>query len=89
MDNDRGQKLLGMMQPINSTIDMRQVAFVGDKMEDCKLALYADSDFAGDRRDMKSTSGAIVVLVGPHTLFHRSRNRGLGYRLEKRKVSLR
>ena len=48
---------------------MRQVDFVGDPPEKLSLALYADSDLAGDRRDMKSTSGIFLALVGPHTFY--------------------
>ncbi len=40
---------------------------VGDKAEDCFLALFCDASFAGDLRDSKSTSGALLVLVGPRT----------------------
>ena len=33
------------------------------------LALYVDSDFAGDTKDMKFTSGVFLALVGPRTFF--------------------
>ena len=38
-------------------------------MDKVYLALFADADFAGDRRDMKSTSGVFLALVGPHTFY--------------------
>ena len=52
---------------INSTLDMKQVAYVGDKFVDLVLRIYADSDFAGDKADSKSTSGVYVALHGPRS----------------------
>ena len=31
------------------------------------MVLYCDADFAGDTKDSKSTSGAIVALIGPNS----------------------
>ena len=42
--------------------------FIGDEIKHCKLWLFADSDHAGEH-DNKSTSGGILVLVGPNTYF--------------------
>ena len=36
-------------------------------LEDCVLILFADASFAGDLGDSLSTSGAYLVLMGPHT----------------------
>ena len=36
---------------VNSTFDMKQVAYVGDNFVDLVLRIYADSDFAGDKAD--------------------------------------
>ncbi|MDA8582809.1 Ty1/Copia family ribonuclease HI [bacterium] len=41
--------------------------FVGDPPEKWQLRLYCDADFAGDRPDFKSTSGAYLALTGPNT----------------------
>ena len=41
--------------------------FVGDKPEDCILVLFPDASFAGDLADSKSTTGAILCLIGPRT----------------------
>ena len=38
-------------------------------MEQLELGLLTDSDFAGDRKDMKSTSGVFLALYGTHTFF--------------------
>jgi hypothetical protein len=52
---------------VNSTLDMKQVAFVGDNFIDLVLRIYADSDFAGDKTDSKSTSGVYAALHGPRS----------------------
>ena len=62
-------KLHRMMCYINCSKHHRQVAFIGDEPKDLYLALFTDSDLAGDRRDMKSTSGVFLALVGPNTFF--------------------
>ena len=41
--------------------------WVGDPPENLKLALYCDSDFAGDPETMRSTSGVLLALRGPRT----------------------
>ena len=33
----------------------------------CKLGLFEDSDFAGDLKDSKSTSGGTLCVLGSHT----------------------
>ncbi len=57
------------MSYLNQTGDLKQVGFIGDSPHELKLALYADSDLAGDRRDCKSTSGIFLCLVGTHTFY--------------------
>jgi hypothetical protein len=44
-----------------------QVNWIGDKISDCKLMLFVDASFAGDYKDSKSTTGAMLCLVGPNT----------------------
>jgi hypothetical protein len=61
------KRLLRLISYLNSTQDWVQVCFVGDKAEDCKIALFTDASFAGDLRDSKSTTGAYLCLVGPNT----------------------
>ena len=53
---------------INSTLDHKQRAFIGDKVSECRLWLFADADHAGEY-DNRSTSGCLLVLVGPNTYF--------------------
>jgi len=52
---------------VHHTKAWTQTSFVGDKAEDCWLASFVDASFAGDLADSKSTTGAYIVLVGPHT----------------------
>ncbi len=49
--------------------DKRLLGTVGDELKDCKMLLYSDADFAGDLAGSKSTSGVLLVMVGPNTLF--------------------
>ena len=53
---------------INSTLDHKQRTFIGDNVSDCKLWLFADANHAGEY-DNRSTSGCLLVLVGPNTYF--------------------
>jgi hypothetical protein len=52
---------------MHHTTQLRQFSFVGDEVQNTKLALFVDASFAGDVRDSKSTSGAFLALVGPNT----------------------
>ena len=49
------------------TKDWVQHCIVGDKPEQCKIAMFADTSFAGVQQDSKSTSGASLFLCGPNT----------------------
>ena len=39
----------------------------GDPPEDCRIVMFGYASFAGDLSDSKSTTGVIMVLVGPRT----------------------
>jgi len=54
---------------VHSTLDVFLHGWIGDKMEDLRLELYTDSDFAGDLETMRSTSGVFLVLVGRNSFF--------------------
>ena len=56
-----------LMLYVNSTQDLQMVNWCGDKLEDCKIVMYTDADFAGCNRTQRSTSGIIIMLVGPNT----------------------
>ncbi len=63
------KKLHRLVEFINSTLDYRQYAFIGDDWADLELAIFVDADLASDKGDYKSTSGALLVLIGPNTIF--------------------
>ena len=42
---------------IYHTNDNRQLCHVGNTVQDCRLGLFQDSDFAGDLEDSKAVSG--------------------------------
>ncbi len=63
------KKLHRLVEFINSTLDYRQYAFIGDDWADLELAIFVDADLASDKGDYKSTSGALLVLSGPNTFF--------------------
>ena len=63
------RRLFRLMCYINNTLQLRLIAFIGDKPDDLKLVAYSDADFAGDRRDSRSTSGAFMVLWGKNSFF--------------------
>jgi hypothetical protein len=45
------------------------VGYVGDTAENLHLGVFVDADHGGDVLDVKATSGAVVVLLGPKTFF--------------------
>ena len=47
-------------------MDVGQYYHVGSIAKQCRLGLFQDSDFAGDREDSKSTSGGILCIFGSH-----------------------
>ncbi len=61
------KRLQRLMCYINCTAQQVMTSHVGDNPEDCQLMLFCDASFAGDLKDSKSTSGAIICLVGPKT----------------------
>ena len=52
---------------MHSSVDMQMECWVGYDPKDCQLALFADASFASWLADSRSTSGCILVLVGPNT----------------------
>ena len=55
------------MSYINCTKEFTMTCFVGDPPKNCELKMFCDASFAGDLTDSKSTTGVIMVLVGPNT----------------------
>ncbi|MDE0839965.1 MAG: Ty1/Copia family ribonuclease HI, partial [Kiritimatiellae bacterium] len=56
-----------LMLYVKSTQDLQMVNWCGDDMKDCKLVMYTDADFAGCTRTQRSTSGIVIMLIGPNT----------------------
>ena len=52
---------------IHHTCEYKQYCHVGNTAKQCRLGLFQDSDFAGDLRDSKSTSGGTLCVFGSHT----------------------
>ena len=62
------KKLLRLVSYINCTMKHRQVAFIGDPLENCEFATFADANYA-ERVDSKSTGGGFVAILGPYSFF--------------------
>ncbi len=66
---DCDEALLITMLYLKGSREFRQIGFIGDELKDLQLCLYTDADFAGDRSDLKSTSGVFLALVGTHSFW--------------------
>ena len=53
---------------IDSTIDVKLKAFIGDPLCKCRMWCFADADHAGEY-DNRSTTGCFLVLIGPNRMF--------------------
>ena len=56
-----------LMSYVNSSLDYKQYAWVGDPIGDLQVHLFTDADLASDPSDSASTSSAFFALVGPHS----------------------
>ena len=63
-DDKRVHRLMSYIQHTGNHV---MKSFVGDEAKECQIMLFCDASFAGDLMDSKSTSGAIMCLVGPNT----------------------
>lgn len=63
------KKLHRLMSYLHHSREFRQIGFIGDELEDLRLGLFTDADFAGDKATMKSTFGVVVALYGPNSFF--------------------
>ena len=57
---------------IHHTCEYRKCCHVGNTDKQCRLGLFQDSDFVGDREDSKSTSGGTLCVFGSHTFVPKS-----------------
>ena len=61
------KRLWRLISYIHATYDWALTNIVGNKAHECKIAVFVDSNFAGDLKDSKSTSGCFIALVGSST----------------------
>ncbi len=59
--------LLRLMTYINGTVEQKSVAFTGESMASCQLAVFCDADLASDHEDSKSKSGIWIAVIGQYT----------------------
>ena len=61
------KRLSRLISYIHHTSEYKQYCHVENTAQQCRLALFQDSDFAGDLEDSKSTSGGTLCIFGSHT----------------------
>jgi len=61
------KRLHRLISYIEHTKQYTMTSFIGDELQDCLLMLFCDASFAGDLVGSKSTSGALLCVVGPRT----------------------
>ena len=66
---ERDRMLTRLVAYMKYSRDLRMIGWIGDPLPKISPHLYADADFAGCVETMRSTSGDILVLRGPHTSF--------------------
>ena len=66
---DDDARLHHLMCYVNSTLSPKMIGWVGDKIENLSLELFADADFAGCAQCFRSTSGSHLQVQGKYTRF--------------------
>ena len=66
---DDDARLHHLMCYVNSTLSLKMIGWVGDKIEDLSLGLFADADFAGCAQSLRSASGSHLQVQGKFTRF--------------------
>ena len=66
---DDDARLHHLMCYVNSTLSLKMIGWVGDKIEDLSLEIFADADFAGCAQSLKSISGSHLQVQGKFTRF--------------------
>ena len=61
------KRLARLISYIHHTSEYKLFCFLGNTAQQCRLRLFQDSDFAGDLKDSKSTSGGILCIFGSRT----------------------
>ena len=57
------------MSYVKTTLSYRQVAWVGDPIQELMNHLYSDADMAGDAVTNKSATGVFLALEGTRSRF--------------------
>ena len=63
------KKLLRLFSYLHYGGDYTKVGVIGNVLDELRIRLLADANFAGDHSDMASTSGVFMALYGPHCFF--------------------
>ena len=63
---------MGLLSYVKGSLKKRAVAWVGDKLHEAQPHAYADADFAGRPRTLRSMSGAQIQIEGTNPLNARS-----------------
>ena len=63
------KQLHRLMRYVQGTLEWRQIGYAGDSLEELVPLLFCDADFAGSKSDMRSTSGILIAMSGPSTLW--------------------
>ena len=61
------KRLNRLISKILHTSEYKHFFYVGNTVEQCRLGLFQDSDFAGDLEDSKSTSGGALCVLKKQT----------------------
>ena len=61
------KRLAQLISYIHHTSEFQQSCYVRNTAQPCRLALFQDSDFAGDPEDSTSTSVGFLCIFGSHT----------------------
>ena len=62
-----GRRLYRLICYMNQTADLCITSFVGDRLEDMRIALYTDASFADCLKTSKYSTGGYLCLVGPRS----------------------
>ena len=62
-------KLHHLMCYVNTTKGQKLIGWVGNKLTDLQIGIFADADYAGCGQSLRSTSGSHMMASGSHTRF--------------------
>ena len=63
------KRLHRLMNYVHSSLQLRMVGWIGDKLDNIEPHLFADADFSGCTFTQRSTTGLHLVLRGPNSSF--------------------